>query len=174
MATSKPALAGKTDPGRPQIISNTERAAVDRALQQCIAERAYELYDASGQQDGYDQQHWFQAESEVLQRGRLDARESGSWVSVVGTLPDASDEDLQVFLEPNRVVVRARTNAAEQSSGSQQQASGAAEFFLVEDLSVEVEPASATASFKDKTLTLMVRKSSPRSATPGPATRQGK
>ena len=168
MATSKPALSGTPAAARPQVVTDSEQGALDRALQQSIAERAYLLYEASGRQDGYDQEHWMQAESEILRRG-LDVRESGSWVSMVGTLPDAADEDVQVFLEPHRVVVRAQRSTVEQDADSQRQVSVAQEMFVVEDLNIEVEPATATASFKDKTLTLMVKKRYPTSGAPEPA-----
>ena len=35
-------------------------------LHQCIALRAYEIYEARGCADGFDEQDWLQAESEII------------------------------------------------------------------------------------------------------------
>ena len=106
MATTKPALSGKTTPAvAPKIIFDpNEREVFDQLIQRKVAERAYQLFEASNAAHGKDQEHWLQAESEILQHG-LDIRESGSWLSITASLPNVSDDNLQVCIEPNRAVV---------------------------------------------------------------------
>lgn len=42
-------------------------------LQELIRQRAYELYEQSGRLDGFAEQHWLQAEREVLAEKTLTA-----------------------------------------------------------------------------------------------------
>jgi HSP20 family molecular chaperone IbpA len=172
MATSKPAPSGKITPKTPQIVSGSEKQALDQEIERRVSERAYSLYEASGRENGNDQAHWLQAEAEVLQRG-LEIRESGSWLSIHASLPDVSAEDLRIYLEPNRVIVRAEKNGSETAS-SRAQGPPQGEFFLIEDLKAEIAPPTASASFKDQKLTLMVQKrhpANPPKPDEGPASR---
>ena len=40
----------------------------DIELEQQIRERAYELYEARGRQDGHEQEDWFRAKEELTQK----------------------------------------------------------------------------------------------------------
>jgi HSP20 family molecular chaperone IbpA len=170
MATSKPALSGNFPASTPKIIAESEKESLHQAIQERIAERAYSLYEASGREHGNADQHWLQAESEILLQG-LEVRESGSWLSINAALPDASAEDVEICLEPERVIVRAKKREAIQDSGSQTQDLMQTEVFLVRSLPVEIEPSTASAAFKDQKLTLMVKKRYPESAKDTPSAR---
>jgi HSP20 family molecular chaperone IbpA len=163
MPTPKPALRSKVTPKTPQLVWGSDKEALEQAIRRRIAERAYFLFEASGGGQGNDQAHWLQAESEVLQRG-LDVRESGSWLAITASLPDVLAEDVQIYLEPNRVILRATKSDEVKNMDSQTQGLTLQEPFVVEDLKVEVEPTTASASFKDQTLTLMVKKRYPTNA----------
>src|ERR1700683_698549 len=57
-------LGGKEKP----VTVKTEFASVeenDGEIRKAIEQRAYELYEGDGFKDGSDQEHWFQAESEL-------------------------------------------------------------------------------------------------------------
>ena len=162
MATSKPAFSDKVPSATPQIISEGGKKDLDQAIQRRVSERAYHLYQSSGQADGNDRAHWLQAESEVLQRG-LEVRESGSWLSINASLPDVSGADVQIYLEPKRVIIRAEKSATVQNTTSQTQGLTRHELFLMDDFNVEVEPSTASATFKDQKLTLMIKKRYPAS-----------
>jgi len=163
MATSKPALSGTIPAFTPKIVAESEKESFHQSLQERIAERAYSLYETSGREHGNADQHWLQAESEVLLQG-LEVRESGSWLSINAALPDISAEDVEICLEPGHVIVRAKKREAIQDSGSQTQGLMQTEVFLVRSLPVEIEPSTASAAFKDQKLTLMVKKRYPESA----------
>ena len=153
--TSKPALATA-----PRFVDKDEADALQRDVQECIAKRAYHLYEESGYQHGHDRQHWFQGESETLQQ-KLDVKESGSWVAVNGSLPKVSPEDVQIYVDPRRIVVRATQREPMGEVNTTPQETNVQEVFLVADLNVDVEPASASAALKNENLTLMVKKCSP-------------
>jgi HSP20 family molecular chaperone IbpA len=163
MATSKQALSDKAGPKTPQIIGEDEKQSFDQAIHKRVSERAYLLYESSGREDGNQDSHWLQAENEVLQRG-LEIRESGSWLSVNASLPDVSADDVQVYLEPNRIIVRAEKSQAMQNAESQERGLTAQEVFLMSDLESAVDPSTASAAFKDQRLTLMVKKRYPANA----------
>jgi HSP20 family molecular chaperone IbpA len=162
MATTKPALSGKTTPAvAPKIIFDpNEREVFDQLIQRKVAERAYQLFEASNAAHGKDQEHWLQAESEILQHG-LDIRESGSWLSITASLPNVSDDNLEVCIEPNRAVVHGQIASQQQDASSGTQTYSQQDFFLRSDLNVEVDPSTASASLKDQKLTIMVKKRYP-------------
>lgn len=160
MATSKPALSTKIGSQSPRIVGGTERQAFDDAIRRNVAERAFVLFEACGREHGNDQAHWLQAEKEVLQH-QLEVRESGSWLAINGSIPDVTADDIEVCVEPNRVIIRARRDEPIQNAGSESQRSMQRELFLLRDLNTEVDPSTASASFKDEKLTLMVKKRYP-------------
>lgn len=159
MATSKPAPSGIPGSRAPRIVGESDKREFDQIIQRRVAERAYALYEASGREHGNHDRHWFQAENEVLQRG-LDIRESGSWLSINAYIPDVSADDIQVYLEPKRVIVRAEKKESTDDSDSGEQRYTYHDVFLAEDLNSEVDPSTASAAFRDQKLTLMVKKNS--------------
>ena len=162
MATSKPALSGKTAPAvAPKIIFEPkEQEAFDHLIQRKVAERAYQLFETSQAAHGRDEEHWLQAESEVLRHG-LDIRESGSWLSITAPVPNISGENLQVCIKPNRVVIHGQTTPDQRDASSGTQTYSQQDFFLRSDLTVEVDPSTASAACKDQKLTVMVKKRYP-------------
>jgi HSP20 family molecular chaperone IbpA len=86
-------------------------------------------------------------------------RESGSWLALTASLPDASAQGMQILVRPNRVIVRAHRNVAEDHSA--ERANLDKEIYLAANLTVEVLPPSAVASFRDQNLQLMIKKSQP-------------
>jgi HSP20 family molecular chaperone IbpA len=144
-------------------VHKDEAEALQQTIQDRISARAYQLYEESGYQQGHDQGHWFQAESEVVQGG-LEVRESGTWVAVNASLPNVSAEHVQIYVDRRRIVVRATKN--NETRDAKPAAPGQAEIFLVADLTEEVEPATASASLKDEKLSLMVQKCFPASVGP--------
>jgi HSP20 family molecular chaperone IbpA len=123
-----------------------------------VSERAYRLYESSGWEHGNHHAHWLQAQNEVLQRG-LEIRESGSWLSINAALPGVEADHVEVYLEPTRVIVRAEKSESNQDSDTREISQQ--EVFLLQDLDTEVDPATASAAFKDQKLTLMVKKRYP-------------
>jgi HSP20 family molecular chaperone IbpA len=164
MATSKPAPYGKVPSVGPRIVPEHKGESIHQRIRDRIAERAYFLYESSGREEGHDLKHWLHAESQILQHG-LDIRESGSWLSVNASLPDVSGGDVEIYLEPTRVIVRAEKTSAPSNTSSQTEGLTQQELFLVEDLNTEIEPNTASASFRDQKLSLMVKKRYPANAT---------
>jgi HSP20 family molecular chaperone IbpA len=169
MATSKPAPIEKPVASTPKIIGESGKEALHQAIHGRVSERAYSLYEASGREEGNAERHWLQAEGEILQQG-LEVRESGSWLSVNASLPDVSADDMEIYVGPERVIVRAQKRRATENKASQTQTTHM-ELFLARNLPVEVDPSTASAAFKDQKLTLMVKKRYPEGAKDTPSSR---
>ena len=155
MASAKPALTAKRAL-MPRLVDQIEGQKIAQALHQRISERAYRLYLESGRQDGNDEKNWMQAKSEMLQI--VETRGSGTWVSLTAAIADWSAENIEVYVDAYRILVKLEKAAsAAASEGPVREASSG---FLAADLDVEVDPATATAGVKDRTLNLMVKKRS--------------
>ena len=152
---SAPQLASAT----PSFIDGREAEELEQAVYGKIRDRAYLLFEQSGREPGNDDANWLRAESETLRSG-AQIRESGSWVTLNASIPDASGQDLQLVVRPTRVLVRARkaSNGQDCSEPAEQ---GGGEIFLAASLTAEVDPLSAAASFRDHNLHLMVKKRRP-------------
>jgi len=157
MPSPKAAPSSKTTPKPPRFIERSEMNELEEAIRRRIAERAYSFFDLSGRVHGHDLEHWAQAEAEVVHRG-IDIRESGSWLALKASLPGVSAEDVHIYVESRRVVIRAMQRADVEQPESQR---STAETFLVADLNLEADPGTASATLKDQQLTLMVQKRHP-------------
>jgi HSP20 family molecular chaperone IbpA len=141
----------------PSFVPKEEANSLDRAMQDRICERAYQLYQESGCQQGNDQQHWLQAESEVLRHG-LEVRESGSWIVATGFLRGVPAEGVQIYVDARRIIVHAKGHWKPRDARATAAQKPWPDFFLVADLDAEVDPATAAAALKDERLSLMVKK----------------
>lgn len=152
---SRPTLGSAT----PSFISGREAEELEQAICGKIRERAYLLFEQSGRAPGNEGANWLRAESEILRSG-AQVRDSGSWVTLTACIPDASGEGLQIVVRATRVLVHAResSNGRDSSEPARQ---GEREIFLAANLTAEVDPPSAAASFKNHNLHLMVKKRRP-------------
>src|SRR6266481_7916349 len=139
---SRPAQASAT----PSFVGGGEAEELEQAIYGKIRERAYLLFEESGREPGNEGANWLRAESEIVRSG-AQVRDSGSWMTLNASIPDASAEGLQIVVSPRRVLVRAR----EASNGPDcpELTEGGREIFLAANLASEVDPQSAAASFRD-------------------------
>jgi HSP20 family molecular chaperone IbpA len=162
MASTKLAFNARPLPGLaiPTFAAESEAEELEQAIHRKIGERARLLFEQSGCAPGNDQANWFRAESEILCSG-IQVRESGSWVRVNASLPGASGHGMRILVRPKRVIVRAQRQAAGEEHSAEGAESDQGDIFLAANLTVEVHPPSAVASFRDHNLQLMVKKSQP-------------
>jgi hypothetical protein len=148
---SRPAQTSAT----PSFIGGREAEELEQSIYGKIRERAYLLFEESGREPGNEGANWLRAESEIVRSG-AQVRDSGSWMTLNASIPDASGEGLQIVVWPRRVLVRAReaSNGPDRSELTE----GGREIFLAANLAADVDPQSAAASFRDRNLHLMVRK----------------
>jgi len=143
----------------PTFVAEFEAEALEQKIHRKIGERARLLFEESGRAPGNDEANWFRAESEILRSPQV--RESGSWVAVTASIPDASERGMQILVRPKRVIVRAQRQTAGEEGSAEGAKSDQGEIFLAANLPVEVHPPSAVASFRDHNLHLMIKKHHP-------------
>lgn len=161
MPATKLAFSSRPTPisWTPSFLVGEEAEALEQAVYSKISERAYFLFEQSGREPGNEDANWLQAEAELL-RSDVQVRESGTWVALSASIPDASGQDMQIAVRPTRVLVRAKQDSSDRNltEGAKQDNR---DIFLAANLPVEVDPLSAAASFKDRSLNLMIRKRRP-------------
>jgi hypothetical protein len=142
----------------PNFLVGREAEDLEEHVASRVRERAQLLFEQSGGALGNDEANWLQAEAEIL-RCTMEVRESGTWLSLRASIPDASGQGMQIAVRAKRVLVRATQIYNEQNSKQ-----GGDELFVVANLPVEVDPPSAAASFRDHNLHVMIKKAQPGNA----------
>ena len=153
--SSRPALASAT----PSFIAGHATEELEQEICGKIRDRAYLLFEQSGREPGNEDANWLRAESEIVRSG-AQVRESGSWVTFTASIPDGSGLGMQIVVRPSRILVRTM-QARNGQDPAELAKRGEREIFLGASLPVEVDPASATASFRNHNLHLMAKKRQP-------------
>jgi HSP20 family molecular chaperone IbpA len=152
------------DSASPIAIQREHQGHLTHRANGAISRRAYELFEKSGGIEGQELSHWLQAESEILTR-IPEIREASSWYTVNATLQGFSPEEIQVGVDASQAIIVAdkaqSTDKGETGDGT---FSGESRVLLA-NWPTPVDPATASAYFKNERLTLTVK----RAATPVPA-----
>jgi len=161
MPATKLAFSSRPTPvsWTPSFVVGEDAEALEQAVYSKISERAYFLFEQSGREPGNEDANWLQAEAELL-RSDVQVRESGTWLALSASIPYASGQDMQIVVRPTRVLVRAKEASSDQDLAERAKQNNR-DIFLAANLPVEVDPLSAAASFKDRSLNLMIRKRRP-------------
>jgi HSP20 family molecular chaperone IbpA len=133
-----------------------------KAASDAIASRAYELFEGNGCVSGHDREDWLKAEAQLLYPVRVQASESDDAVEVKAEVPGFSENDLEVCVEPRRVVISG--NRPSTSNGKKAKTLfgeiGSDRLMKVIDLPVEVNPKSASAALRNGMVELSLPKMS--------------
>ena len=125
-----------------------------------IALRARELFEARGSLHGHDREHWLQAESEFLGNVPVDVLETETELMIRADVPGFNEKNLEVRITPRSVcILGKRQEAAEQKDGnliySERRAS---QIFRVVNLSSDIDPEKVNASLADGVLEIKLMK----------------
>jgi HSP20 family protein len=83
-----------------------------------IARRAHELFEASGCMSGHDRENWLRAESELLLRTPVEITETENGLTVRMDVPGFSEQDLEVRFAPRSLFITGkRAEVSEQREG---------------------------------------------------------
>jgi HSP20 family molecular chaperone IbpA len=84
--------------------ANTLREEAER-ITGAIARRAYELYQARGNEEGHDQEDWFRAESELLRPVSVALSEANDRLVLHANTLGFEPHELRLAVEPHRVLI---------------------------------------------------------------------
>jgi HSP20 family protein len=126
-----------------------------------IANRAFSIFENDGRLFGRDLENWFKAETELFHPVHVNVAEADGTVTVVAEVPGFEVKDLEVTLEPQRLVISGKRETKEETKKGktvyQEQCSN--EIFRAVPLPAEVDASKATATLKNGVLELQAPKS---------------
>ena len=125
-----------------------------------IANRAFAIFKDDGS-FGHDLDNWLKAETELLHPVRVNVTEADGRVDIEAEVPGFEPKDLEVTLEPQRLIISGKREIKEESTKGKtiykEQSSN--EILRTIPLPFEVEAAKATATLKNGILELHAPKS---------------
>ena len=132
-------------------------------LYDSIGRRAFEIFEENGHVFGGDLQHWFLAESELLRPVHVDVVESDGRVTVRAEVPGFADNELEVSVEPRRLIITGRRETREEPQEKKKSSTErfAHQILRVIGLPAEVDAAKASATLTDGVLELRMPTAAP-------------
>ena len=127
-----------------------------------ISRRAYELFAQRGYQDGHDLEDWMRAESEALEPVPVEIVDNDETFTVHAEVPGFAPNDLEVKIEPSRVLIRGRAETSTQRSTGKMIYTECQknQIFRVLNLPTQVDPDRVTANLQDGILQITLHKAS--------------
>ena len=160
--TEKSAAGVQTAASRPPVTAAKVEGSLERMehLYETISRRAFELYEKEGRVDGHHQRHWLEAERELLHPVHVKMEETENEFVVQAELPGFTASDIEVSVEPRRVIIAGKRELIEEDKQSDsvylEQCSD--EIFRTLELPVEVNVLKVTATLKDGVLKVQLPK----------------
>lgn len=131
-----------------EIVSKESLSELIRDMQQLIARRAYELYQARGQGSGKEWDDWFRAESELIPVLDGHVTDSGQRLTVRCRIPHLDSKSVKVGVQGHRVMIWGRSGRPLDSEP---------EKILRIDLPRQVEASEVNAQMYGELLTLDIQ-----------------
>jgi HSP20 family protein len=144
----------------PIVIRTTGLSVEAKEMLDAIARRAYEIFEAKGRARGHDLENWFEAESELFERTRVDVKETHEGLTVLADVRRFAPKELEVDLEPRRVTIigKHQSQAERKTDTSYLSEKHTARLLHSLQLPVEIDTHRASARLKKGILELDVKK----------------
>lgn len=144
----------------PVVIKTTGLSVEAKEMLDAIARRAYEIFEAKGKARGHDLENWFEAESELFERTRVEVKESPGRLTVLADVRHFAPRELEVDLEPRRVTIIGKHQGQLERKTDVSYISEERETRLLRTLQlpVEIDTHHATARLKKGVLELDMKK----------------
>ena len=130
-----------------------------------IRERAFELFEKSGEARGNDSENWTHAEEELLQIPQSEIGERDGWVFLHITILGYHEEQLKVIAMPDALIVSAEPK--HRHSKNHLAAIGAKRIFQRFDLPNLIDTGSIHATFENGLLKIKAKLAQPKLRTAG-------
>jgi len=147
----------------PVPVRTTSKDPIERfnKVYEEIANRAFGIFENEGRLFGRDLENWFKAETELFHPVHVNVAEAEGTVTVEAEVPGFEVKDLEVTLEPQRLIISGKRETKEETQKGKtvynEQCSN--EIFRAITLPAEVDASKATATLKNGVLELQAPKS---------------
>jgi len=141
----------------PKIVIGERLGDLGSRIQDAIAQRAYELFEARGYQHGQDMDDWFRAESELLHPVKVNVWASDREVLVTAEIPGFEAQEVEIAVERRQIILWARPDPRPAPAGAYPRRAPVALYHRL-DLPSEINPTKASAKLTDGLLKLVLPK----------------
>ncbi len=116
-----------------------------------IAQRAYELFEAAGSTHGRDQEDWLRAESEILLRVPVEITETEDRFTVLADVAGFADKDIEVKVAGRTLYIAGKREAAwtQTNDVSVRSERRASQIFRVVELPSQIDTDGVSAELAD-------------------------
>jgi HSP20 family protein len=131
-----------------------------REVHDLISTRAFEIFEANGRSFGHELDHWFRAESELLQTTPIEIQESDGALTVRAEVPGFKAHEIEVMVEPRRLTVFGKRESKDKPKADQliHSERSTVRILRVVEFPRQVDTERVNASLKDGILELTLPK----------------
>jgi HSP20 family protein len=130
---------------------------VDEVMKQ-IEERAFQLFEERGREDGHDLEDWFKAERELLVPISVIIKEKGDKLHILAEIPGFATEEIALNLEQNALTLQGKHIETRTETGEAGGILSERQIYRRVALPADAIPEKAKATWKDGTLEIIVPK----------------
>ena len=136
---------------RPESITDFW-SKVDKVMKQ-MEERAFQLFEERGREDGHDLEDWFKAEQELLAPVPITITEKNTELRIHAELPGFTAKDISLNVEPDALTLQGEHTETKAGTGLERR-----QIYRRVALPADVIPEKAKATWKDDSLDIIVPK----------------
>jgi HSP20 family molecular chaperone IbpA len=148
---------------RVKIIAMGEKE-VAKVINDTIARRAFQIFEARGSQPGHEADDWFRAESEIVKRLYCGVLSLDDKISVTTDLSGFDESgEVELFVAPRHILLRGREAAHTGGTSPDHDGSATPGHVVLRSLALgaAIDPARVTTRFNGCALEIMLPKVSP-------------
>lgn len=127
-------------------------------LMQRVRQRAFEIFEARGREDGHDVDDWIQAELESLKQVPIKIEDTPETLSLRAETPGLNADEIKIDLLPGKVTIQGDHHEQAVKKGPQAKAERNYSLYSEVFLPADVIPEKATATLKNGILEISAPK----------------
>ncbi len=135
---------------RPESITDFW-SKIDKVMKQ-MEERAFQLFEERGREDGHDLEDWFKAEQELLAPVPITITEKNNEMRIHAEVPGFTAKEISLNVEPDALTLQGEHTETKPDTEERRQ------IYRRVPLPADVVPEKAKATWKDGTLEVIVPK----------------
>jgi HSP20 family molecular chaperone IbpA len=144
---------------RPRIaVMDAEEQS--RRIRRAIARRAYEIYESRGFAQGHEEEHWRQAERELVRRPCCGVMSEGDTIWVGMDAASFAEGTMELWVAPRMLTIcgKPREDRIGVKAGTRAPSAREEMIFRMIDLPAEIAPTEVTARFRGHFLEIKLQK----------------